>query len=60
MSNHNFEIGDKVSGIRNGHCIWYGTVSSLNGNGIECWEQDFRVYIYIPNHRLYTLTNLTK
>lgn len=23
-------------------------------------EQDFRVYIYIPNHMLYTLTNLTK
>ena len=60
MSEHNFEIGDKVSGVRNGSAVWYGTVSSLNGNGIECWEQDFRVYIYIPNHMLYTLTNLTK
>ena len=60
MSNHNFEIGDKVSGVRNGSCIWYGTVSYLNGNGIECWEQDFRVYIYIPNYMFYTLTNLTK
>ena len=60
MLNHNFEIGDKVSGVRNGSRVWYGTVSYLNGNGIECWEQDFRAYIYIPNHMLYTLTNLTK
>lgn len=60
MLKHNFEIGDKVSGVRNGSHVWYGTVSYLNGNGIECWEQDFRVHVYIPNHMLYTLTNLTK
>ena len=60
MSEHNFEIGDKVSGVRNGSRVWYGTVTTLCGHGIECWEQDFRVYIYIPNHMLYTLTNLTK
>ena len=60
MSEHNFEIGDKVSGVRNGSRVWYGTVTTLCGHGIECWEQDFRVYIYIPNHMLYTLTNITK
>lgn len=60
MLEHNFEIGDKVSGVRNGSAVWYGTVTVLCGHGIECWEQDFRVYIYIPNHMLYTLTNLTK
>ena len=26
MSSHNFEIGDKVSGVRNGSHVWYGTV----------------------------------
>ena len=60
MSEHNFEIGDNVSGVRNGYRVWYGTVTTLCGHGIECWEQDFRVYIYIPNHMLYTLTNVTK
>ena len=60
MSNHNFEIGDKVTmkvPFFNGD--HEGTVAEIYKQGIEvnfvCGDK-----VYIENHMLYTLTNLTK
>ena len=59
MSNHNFEIGDVVTMKAPFNTVFEGTVADIYKQGIKvnfvCGDK-----VYIPDHMLYTLTNLTK
>ena len=59
MSNHNFEIGDVVAMKATFNTVFEGTVAEIYKQGIKvnfvCGDK-----VYIPDHMLYTLTNLTK